>query len=99
MIIYNDYSGSIEHNVRPCPVCGSTDIDYYREGYARERHGEIYFIESIGYYIECNRCGFEVYCGLDSEHAAEKWNAAIPFDLDKRAWERIQKMEQKQNEL
>lgn len=99
MIIHNIYGDAIEYNARPCPVCGSTDIDCYREGYARERNGEIYFTESPVYYIECNRCGFEIYGGLDSEHVVEKWNVAVPLDLDKRAWERIQKMEQKQNEL
>lgn len=99
MIIHNIYGDTIECNVQPCPVCGSTDIDYYKEGYARERHGEIYFTESPEYFIECNRCGFEVYCGLDYEQAAEKWNTAVPSNLDKRAWERIQKQEQKQNEL
>lgn len=98
MIIHTNYT-TVECIPKPCPVCGSTDIDYYKEGYARERHGEIYFTESPQYYIECNRCGFEVYVGLDFEHAVEKWNAAVPSDLDKRAWERIQKLEREQNEL
>ena len=90
---------SFDHKVRSCPVCNSVEIEYYEQGLARKRHGECYFIETPEYFIECNNCGFEV-CGGDSiERAVKEWNTAVPSELDKRAWERQQERETKNNEL
>lgn len=59
--------------LKPCPFCGSTDLDHDSTG-AAEIRGVTYQTE----WIDCNNCGVsmidEVVEGVRTNNVVDKWN-------------------------
>ena len=60
--------------IKPCPVCGSTDVRYYEEGLARRDENNFWFVEeTVSECLECNNCG-HVAEGRTYHNLIKNWN-------------------------